>query len=113
MKNYLFAVAIAASASLSTPALASSDAPSGGHFVTTPGPRGITRWVSAVPAPPEEPTVQSESRYRLVQSPGPRGGSRVVKMEASSSRSHQSAQIDCDCPMMAGAPTAAMPEHRC
>lgn len=70
-----------------------------GHFETTPGPRGTTRWVTT-PTTPRKKAATIKPIYRLVQLAGPRGGTRLVKTRPADPTVRHASTADCDCSMM-------------
>lgn len=110
MNIYLLAAAFAAPVLVAMPLQAQTQpvSDSRGHFETTPGPRGTTRWVTTTPATPREKIKTKKPAYRLVQLPGPRGGTRLVETKPTDPITRQATMADCDCSMMNDA-SARMP----
>lgn len=110
MNFYLLAAAFAAPLLVAVPvqARAQSVSDSRGHFETTPGPRGTTQWVTTTPRTAREKIAKKKSANRLVQLPGPRGGTRLVETKSTDPMTRQAAMADCDCSMMNDA-SAKMP----
>lgn len=110
MKIFLLAAAFAAPLLVAMPLQAQTQSVSNsqGHFETTPGPRGTTRWVTTPPKSSREKLAKEKPSYRLVQLPGPRGGTRLVETKTGKSMTRHAAMADCDCSMMNDA-SAKMP----
>ena len=109
MKIYVLAAAFAAPFLVAMPLQAQTQpmSDSSGYFETTPGPRGTIRWVKA-PTTPRAKVAMTKPTYRLVQLPGPRGGTRLVETKTADPMVRQASIADCDCSMMNGE-SAKMP----
>lgn len=110
MNIYLLVAAFAAPLLVALPVQAQTQPVSDtrGHFETTPGPRGTTRWVTTAPVTPRMVTAMKKPTYRLVQAPGPRGGTRLVETKSANPIIRHAGMADCDCSMMTEA-SAKMP----
>lgn len=109
MKIYMLVVAVAAPFLVATPVLAQTQpaSVSRGHFETTPGPRGTTRWVNA-PMASRAKVAMTKPTYRLIRLPGPRGGTRLVETRTADPMVRQASVANCNCSMMNDA-SANMP----
>jgi len=101
MNMFLLAAALAAPNPVAVPVKAQAQLASDqrGHFETTPGPRGITRWVTA-PAADPSPKNRTKKAYRLVQIPGPRGGVRRIEVKTADPITRHAVVADCSCSIM-------------